>query len=375
MVDHPAKKAVAKPAKPAKKVAPRTKGTPAKQPASRKVAKPAAPKRAAQTVPKSTSPPPRAPAPPAPLPPPQRATWAPATVWQPVQADWVAVPDPRLRPNAVGQSFNPATGAWLPAAPQADAPVVAADPAAYRRGATRSILLNVLLGIALALLGINFLLGLVVGIALVFAPDSGLSNYFEGESGIDSPLAFAVITLLTFVLVGLIPFLWVLGTRVRPWLGTRTYLQLRSGWKDWLRGVALVPAMILAVVVLSVLYILGTQGVDGLTNPKDDDTGDALLQNLTWPIAILVALCAGIGEEILFRGVLQKHIGVWGQAVAFGLAHAGNGYPPQVLFAFGLGVAFGFLFKRGWSLVSLIVAHALYDLTILGIALLYPELG
>lgn len=378
MAERPARR---KPAAKPKKVAPRTKGTPAKPPAPRKVAKVTAPKSAqAPAVRKPPTPKPNAPKPLAPAArrPATPDAAAPAQMgWQPAAAPapaWVPVPAP-ARP------FDAASGDWLPVAGPAGEPA-AVDPAAYNKGATRTILLNILLGITLGFAGLLLLAGLVVGIILVAAPDSDAGEYLReqvaGES--TSPGYIIFNALLTFLMFGIIPFFWVLGTRVVPWLGTVKFLQLRVRLKDWLLGVALVPLMIASVWVLLVVYTCAVDGCGALTEEQVDDEAeegplDEMVANLTWPVVIIVSLCAGIGEEILFRGVLQRWLGIWGQGLAFGLAHAQNAYPPQVIFAFGLGVVFGYLYKRGWSLVTLMVAHTLYDFTLLSIAMLYPELG
>lgn len=346
-----------------KKAVPRTKGTPDKPPKPRKVAaaakpKAPAPKPAGSAAPSTTA---------APV-----ASWLPADAAAPLQR---APPAPR--------PFDPATGAWLPVAeakPAAPAAVavqasVPLAPEAYRRGATRSILLNIVLGIAIAFLALNFVAGVVIGLIILTSPDSDLANELQDAVSVDSPADVAAQSLLMLSLLGGIPFLWVLGTRVVPWRGTVAYLALRWQPRDVVRGLLLVPVMLLAVIVLSVAYTCATDGCAALDDEGDGSGVDALLDNLNWPVAIIVALCAGIGEEIFFRGLLQRWIGVWGQAVAFGLAHAGNAYVPQVLFAAGLGVAFGLLQRRGWSLVSLIIAHAAYDFTILALAIVAPELG
>lgn len=396
----PAKRAPAK-----GKAAPRTKGTPSKPPAPRKVAAPAKPKTApartakpaaarrakpkaqpstgSATIPRepaSKREAPAAPPTPAVAPPPAanpavaRAGWHPPR--QPAQpADWILVDAPPAAATPVAPAFDPATGDWIEVA---DEPKP--DPAAYRPGAVRSILLNVLLGIALALLAANAILGIIQGAVLVFAEDSAMAERIRQDAQDFAPSAgFVAFLMLTmFLLSGIIPFSWVLGTRMVPWEGTRKFLQLWGRGRDWWRGVALVPAMLVSVVLLAMAYVYLTEGADGFTQASGDEAdeeGDPILRNLNWPLAILVALCAGIGEEILYRGVLQRWLGVWGQGILFGLAHAGNGFPPQVLFAFLLGVGFGYLFRRGWSLVSLIVAHTLYDFVVLSLALLFPDLA
>lgn len=250
------------------------------------------------------------------------------------------------------------------------------DPAAYRKGAVRSILLNVLLGITLGFLALNFILGLFVGIVLLVAPESALAQEFEGAVTVSSPTSLALQSILMFTMTGIIPFLWVLGTRVVPWRGAVAFLRLRVQGRDLVRGVLLVPLMFIAVLLLSLGYVCATDGCSAFNDSGEDSAGlDSLLDNLNWPVAIIISLAAGIGEELLFRGVLQRWIGVTGQALAFGLAHAGNAYIPQVLFATLLGVAFGLLYKRGWSLVTLMIAHTLYDFALLSLALLYPELS
>jgi membrane protease YdiL (CAAX protease family) len=81
----------------------------------------------------------------------------------------------------------------------------------------------------------------------------------------------------------------------------------------------------------------------------------------------MVALLAGIGEELLFRGVLQTKLILWttptvGLALAsvlFGLAHALS----RLYFAFavGVGLFLGWLAFQYNDLTAPIVAHALYD--------------
>jgi membrane protease YdiL (CAAX protease family) len=87
----------------------------------------------------------------------------------------------------------------------------------------------------------------------------------------------------------------------------------------------------------------------------------------------LVALLAGIGEELLFRGVLQTLLVQWttpwiGLAVTgvlFGLAHALS----KLYFALAtlIGLSFGWLVLHYHDLIAPMVAHSLYDF----IALIY----
>jgi membrane protease YdiL (CAAX protease family) len=81
----------------------------------------------------------------------------------------------------------------------------------------------------------------------------------------------------------------------------------------------------------------------------------------------LVAALAGVGEELLFRGVLQWLVGHWttplvGLAVAslvFGAFHALSKL--YFLLATLIGVYFGWLLVEYGDLVTPMVAHGLYD--------------
>jgi uncharacterized protein len=87
----------------------------------------------------------------------------------------------------------------------------------------------------------------------------------------------------------------------------------------------------------------------------------------------LIALLAGVGEELLFRGVVQTKLGEWttpimGLAITsllFGLAHALSKL--YLLFAVAVGGYLGWLALDYNDLVAPMIAHGLYDF----IALVY----
>lgn len=89
---------------------------------------------------------------------------------------------------------------------------------------------------------------------------------------------------------------------------------------------------------------------------------------LTLPDIIFISLCAGIGEEILFRGVIQPAFGVWLTSVVFVGIH---GYlrPDQwrrslygVYMTLVIAVM-GYM-RIYWGLTSAIVAHATVDMVL-----------
>jgi membrane protease YdiL (CAAX protease family) len=82
----------------------------------------------------------------------------------------------------------------------------------------------------------------------------------------------------------------------------------------------------------------------------------------------LLALLAGLGEEIFFRGVLQQETGLWVASIVFGILHGpSKDLWPLGLWATVMGALLGFLYESTGNLVVPVVAHAVYD----GVALLY----
>jgi hypothetical protein len=81
----------------------------------------------------------------------------------------------------------------------------------------------------------------------------------------------------------------------------------------------------------------------------------------------LIALLAGVGEELLFRGVVQRKLIDWTNPVAgvviasllFGLAHALSKL--YFLLATVIGLCFGWMTWQYNDLVAPIVAHSVYD--------------
>jgi membrane protease YdiL (CAAX protease family) len=87
---------------------------------------------------------------------------------------------------------------------------------------------------------------------------------------------------------------------------------------------------------------------------------------------VVIGVVAGVGEEWLFRGVLQPLAGLVFASVMFGLAHIGN----RTMMAFGvwatgMGFLLGLLAQATGGLTAPIVAHGVYDM----LALAYIRRG
>ena len=167
---------------------------------------------------------------------------------------------------------------------------------------------------------------------------------------------------------------WVALTRVKA-SATWRYLHMDGPdiGKRLAVGLGIGVLMWLALIVINVIRLAVTGELDAALDgngTQESAVTRALLDNLNWPLAFFIALVAGVAEEIFFRGVLQRWIGVWGQGIVFGLTHAGYGTVDQILFPFILGIAFGFMVKRGYGLWMAIGAHFMFDFVQLSLALL-----
>jgi membrane protease YdiL (CAAX protease family) len=232
-------------------------------------------------------------------------------------------------------------------------PEPTASPEAFQPG-LRSTVANVVLALDLLLIGILLIGNAILGVLLLAGRVPA-----EGTEASPQHLLWSngIVLLLLF---GLLPALWVLATRKSPVRGFLAYLGFTKPFGHatfvgvGLAGCMLVPALLL----VSLWSALGLH---------DDSASltEHLFSELTWPLIVFVAVTAGVSEEIFFRGLLYRWLGWWGQAPIFVLAHLGGGEPVQLFATLLVGLLFGWLRRIGWSLWTLVVAHAVYNFTLL----------
>jgi membrane protease YdiL (CAAX protease family) len=80
--------------------------------------------------------------------------------------------------------------------------------------------------------------------------------------------------------------------------------------------------------------------------------------------AIVAAVVAGFGEELVFRGVLQPRLGIFLPALMFAAVHALQYNFDALLQVLFLGVVFGLIRKRTNTTTSAII-HGGYDFVLL----------
>jgi uncharacterized protein len=90
-----------------------------------------------------------------------------------------------------------------------------------------------------------------------------------------------------------------------------------------------------------------------------------------WHI-VVISVLAGLGEELLFRGVLQPIVGLPLASLVFGAVHVGGrSFAGYGVWAACIGALFGGLMVWTGGLLAPIVAHAVYD----ALALAYVRYG
>jgi hypothetical protein len=156
------------------------------------------------------------------------------------------------------------------------------------------------------------------------------------------------------------------GTKLRDVIGGRW-----QSFEDFLLDFAMAIGFVIAALV--VLAIVGQ--LLGMRNPSQINEAKKLANMLgpqsgrSMMIFVLLSCTAGLVEEILFRGYLQRqisalsgnaYVGLIGSAILFGAGHGYEGARRMVLIAV-LGAMFGLLALLRKSLRPGMMAHAFFD--------------
>lgn len=171
-------------------------------------------------------------------------------------------------------------------------------------------------------------------------------------------LLLATVTLVGFPIVG-----WVIQLLV----GEESLLALNWQWEGW-------PWKVALGIGLGTLIGLGAWAIinSKLLQPVREQYGDVIQSlGLNWLEVIYISLCAGVGEEILFRGVVQPHLGIWITAIGFVAIHGYlNPFNWRVcIYGTYLTLAIaglGFI-TESMGLLPAITAHVVIDIILLGV--------
>jgi membrane protease YdiL (CAAX protease family) len=185
----------------------------------------------------------------------------------------------------------------------------------------------------------------------------------EPEIDDDQPGRDVIIMFAVFFEGGLAPLSLILGW----WLGHAPLALFAWSARQALWGaLASVPLVVLFLIILR--WPIGPlRRIASFTQ----DEFVPMLAGSTWSDIALVALSAGVGEEMLFRGVLQCSMQGWVgtgpgltlSSLLFGLLHPIS--IPYVIVMILLGTYLGFEFLLTGNLISVIVTHTLFDFALM----------
>ncbi|MGZ3316418.1 MAG: CPBP family intramembrane glutamic endopeptidase [Isosphaeraceae bacterium] len=196
----------------------------------------------------------------------------------------------------------------------------------------------------------------------------------EIENEDDQPGRDVIIMFAVFFEGGLAPLSLLLGW----WLGHNPLAQFAWSETDALWGALAAVPLVLFFLLLTLRWPVGP-----LRQIKTfcEEEFIPLLAGSSWSDMALIALSAGVGEEMLFRGVLQSSLEAWlgigwGLLVAsllFGLLHPIS--MPYIVVTVFVGLYLGGAFVLTGNLLTVMVTHSLYDFALMSYLLRYHYRG
>ncbi len=125
-------------------------------------------------------------------------------------------------------------------------------------------------------------------------------------------------------------------------------------------GVPWIPLLVILQFGMNALWLI--------LNPEQMEQIDSVSSAFLGDIDTLgewftLALSAGIGEEVLFRGALQPIFGIVFTSILFAIAHTQYGFTLATLLVFILSIALGYIRHRSNTTVAILV-HFGYNFTL-----------
>ncbi len=195
----------------------------------------------------------------------------------------------------------------------------------------------------------------------------------ETENEDDQPGRDVIVIFAVFLEGGLAPLSLFLGW----WLGHNPLSQF--AWS--LTGALWGALAVFPLVLVFLLIIHRPIGPLRQITTFFEQEFIPLLAGSSWSDMALIALSAGVAEEMLFRGVLQYSLesllGIcWGLVIAsllFGVLHPIS--LPYVLMTAFVGFYLGAIFLVTRNLLTVMVTHSLYDFALMSYLLRYHYRG
>lgn len=273
-----------------------------------------------------------------------------------------------------GAGFASAVGAPWPFVPSAWAVLLACGEEFFFRGLARKKV-GTLAALVLYALLMPFAFasefGAYLSLVVLFAALGTLSSWLADSFGMIGALAFRLLLLAIVFAASFVPnlpigilvllvALWAVhrsGKNAREWfVACGVHTKDAPLGKEMVFGVGL--AVIAALLIWVEALVLGAFGAQDSAR-----VGQVIARQGLVSLALLVTL-SPIGEEMLFRGVLQKKVGVVFASMVFAILHASFGSVMELVAAFSIAMLFGaFVRSRTHGgIIPVIVAHAMLNM-------------
>jgi membrane protease YdiL (CAAX protease family) len=204
--------------------------------------------------------------------------------------------------------------------------------------------------------------GYLMGNSALTLSQGGIEGLVETAE--PTSLAFFVFSELLFAAIGFLGVGWLLRRRGRELL-TRLGLE-RPTLKQLIGGVGWIFVLVVLQIIAGLLWTA--------YNPEQAEALDSISTALLGDFDtvgewLILALAAGIGEEILFRGAIQQVFGLWFTSFVFAVVHVQYGFSPITVFIILLAAILGIIRRRSNTTVAIFV-HVGYDFVLGLLALL-----
>jgi uncharacterized protein len=207
-----------------------------------------------------------------------------------------------------------------------------------------------------------FMAGLLIGnVALLFT-QGGLEQI--AETAVSDNILELIWPQLLFVVIAILGVGWKIRRQWRE-------LTQRLGLEMPTRA-QLIMGVRWIVILVALQWLIGAvwTAVDPIRAEELGGINELLYANVdtVWEWFVL-ALAAGVGEELLFRGAIQPVFGLPTTAVLFALGHVQYGFTPITLLILIIGLALGHIRSQTNTTIAIFV-HAGYNFVLGIIALL-----
>lgn len=129
----------------------------------------------------------------------------------------------------------------------------------------------------------------------------------------------------------------------------------RSPLRDTIYGFLGFLALVTISLVLNVLFYY--------TGVTDYYKVVETVEDFPFYIIMFMILFAPISEELFFRRLLTEKFGILISSLVFSISHFAYGSVIEIVGAFFIGIALGWLYKFSKSVIPVIISHFLFNLT------------